>query len=92
MRTTHESGKLVNPDKLLEMKVCGLMRCICIKTALIIPVQKKPKSESAERLPPRGSDVSGDEGVGATGPYIYEICHQPQQGSTVIRLHGKPMH
>ena len=40
---TNESGKLVNPDTSLEMKVCGLMRCICIKAATIIPAPKKPK-------------------------------------------------
>ena len=30
------------------------------------------------RTKPRGFDVSGDEGVGATALYISEVCHQLQ--------------
>ena len=31
------------------------------------------------------SHVSGDEDIGATGPYISEVCHQLQHGSTAVR-------
>ena len=49
---------------------------VCFKAATIISCIEETQSESAERLPSRGSDFSGDEGVGATGPYISEVCHQ----------------
>ena len=51
------------------------------------------RGKSAERLLPRGFDVSGGEGVGATdSPYAREVCHQLQCGSTPVRLQGQPIH
>ena len=38
------------------------------------------------------SHVSGDEDIRVTEPYISEVCHQLQHGSTAVRLQGKPMH
>ena len=67
---------------------------VCVKAATIIHnfCPEEAQSDSAVRLPPRGSDVSGDEGVGATGPYVFEVCHKLQYGSTPVRLQGQPMH
>ena len=49
---TNESGKLVNPDTSLEMRMCGLMRCICIKAATIIPIPEKPTVKALNDIRP----------------------------------------
>ena len=40
-------------------------------------------------VPPRGSDVSGNQDVGTTGPFVSESCHQLQYISTPVRLQEK---
>ena len=56
------------------------------------PGNEEDQGKSAERLLPRGFDVSGGEGVGATdSPYAREVCHQLQCGSTPVRLQGQPI-
>ena len=35
------------------------------------------------------SHVNGDEDIGATGPYIYVVCHQLQHGSTAVRRENR---